>query len=168
MTRAEINKEIGYLAHGKLRMAEDDYRTLVYSIDKSSGGFVRNIKDDETANLVLVALRNMVDKKINPTEKQQARNDAQVKFIARLMDFLKWEWRSTSLFILRIVGKSHTSKCTAAELSKVIRGMIAIIDSNIESGKLVLSPAKLKEYRFKTHFHRVQNKTKSQQKEIQS
>lgn len=165
MNRSELNKKIGALVHGKLKLDEEIYRQIVYSIDPKSGGFVRNC-DDEHANLVLLSLERLIEKKSTPREHKK--NEQQIKFIARLMDFLKWEWRSTSLFILRIVGKSHTSKCTAAELSKVIRGMIAIIDSNIESGKLVLSPAKLKEYRFKTHFHRVQNKTKSQQKEIQS
>lgn len=157
MTRAEINKEIGFLAHGKLRMAEDDYRTLVYSIDKSSGGFVRNIKDDETANLVLVALRNMVDKKINPTEKQQARNANKEAMIAKLMDHLNWKWSNTSSFMMKIVKKNHTSKCSGEELHKVIRGMISIIDKNLRDGTLQWSEAKKKEYYYKTHSARKQN-----------
>ncbi len=155
MTRTEINKEIGFLAHGKLKLHKEDYRTIVHSIAPESGGFVRNIKDDETANLVLLHLRNLADKKNNPSSKEQKRNDAQERFIARLMDHLNWKWSNTASFIKKITGKTHTSKCNSSELSKVIRGMIDIIDQDIATGKIVMSDAELKEYKYKTHFHRT-------------
>ncbi|MBI2427506.1 MAG: hypothetical protein HYV29_01665 [Ignavibacteriales bacterium] len=164
MIRSQINKEIGFLAHGKLKLADDVYRTIVRSIAPESGGFVRNIKDDETANLVLLHLRNLADKKKNPSTREQKKNDAQERFIARLMDHLKWKWSDTSSFMLKIVKKSHTSKCDTTELSKVIRGMISIIDKDIDAGKIRMSDAELKEYRYKTHFHRKQKSEISSQK----
>lgn len=154
MTRTQINKEIGFLAHGKLKLADEDYRTIVRSICEESGGFVRNIKDDETANLVLLHLRGLVDKRSNPSVKEQKKQSDQERFIARLMDHLGWTWSDTSRYMMDKVKKSHTSKCSTEELSKVIRGMIATIDHHIEKGKITMSDAELKEYRYKTHFHR--------------
>lgn len=168
MTRTQINKEIGFLAHGKLKLHEEDYRTIVHSIAPESGGFVRNIQDDETANLVLIHLRNLADKRSNPSVKEQKKNEAQERFIARLMDHLNWKWSDTSSFMMKIVKKSHTSKCDTTELSKVIRGMIDIIDQDIAKGKIVMSEAELKEYRYKTHFHRSNNQRHAERSEASS
>lgn len=162
MTRSQINKEIGYLAHGKLKLHEDDYRTIVSSISPESGGYVRNIKDDETVNLVLLHLRQLAAKKKYPSAREQKKNEAQERFIARLMNHLKWKWSDTSSFMMKIVKKSHTSKCDSSELSKVIRGMISIIDQDIAAGKIRMSEAELKEYRYKTHFHRRHSQINAQ------
>ena len=160
MTRTEINKKIGVLVHAKLKLAEDDYRQIVYNIDSNSGGFVRNC-DDEHANLVLLSLQQLHDKK--STSREEKKNDRQEAIIARLMDHLKWNWGNTAQFIFKICKKHHTSKCTSGELSKVIRGMIAIIDKDIASGKLVLSESQLKEYRFKTHFQRINSQSNTEE-----
>jgi hypothetical protein len=156
MTRAETNKRIGYLVHAKLRLAEEDYRQIVYNIDQKSGGFVRNC-DDESANLVLLSLERLVEKKSSVRE--QKKNDQQHRFIARLMDYLHWHWSDTASFLAKITGKHHTSQCTSGELSKVIRGMISIIDKDIDAGKIIFTPEKLKEYRYKTHFHRINSQS---------
>jgi hypothetical protein len=156
MERSELNKKIGVLVHAKLKLNEDVYRQIVYNIDQNSGGFVRNC-DDEHANLVLLHLQHLVDK--TKSHKEINKQSDQERFIARLMDHLNWRWSNTAQFMIRLVKKSHTSKCSASELSKVIRGMIAIIDKDIESGKIVMSDSELKEYRYKTHFHRRQSQT---------
>ncbi|MDP1675687.1 MAG: hypothetical protein Q8L88_02385 [Bacteroidota bacterium] len=154
MTRSELNKQIGVLVHAKLKLDEDIYRQIVYSIDNNSGGFVRNC-DDETANLVLIHLQRLADKKYS-THEVNKQSD-QEKFVARLMDYLKWNWSNTSQFIFKITGKHHTSKCSTTELSKVIRGMVAIIDKDIECGKIVLhGETKMKYYRY-TKNHRTKS-----------
>jgi hypothetical protein len=156
MTRPELNKKIGVLVHAKLKLNEDVYRQIVYNIDQNSAGFVRNC-DDEHANLVLLHLQQLIDKK--QSHKEIKKQSDQERFIARLMDHLNWRWSNTSQFMMKIVKKSHTSKCSASELSKVIRGMIAIIDKDIESGKIVMSQSELSQYRYKTHFHRRHSQT---------
>jgi hypothetical protein len=151
MTRSELNKQIGVLVHAKLKLDEDVYRQIVYSIDNNSGGFVRNCNDDY-ANLVLIHLQRLADRKFS-TREVNKQND-QEKFIARLMDYLKWNWKDTAHFMMKIVKKTHTSKCNAAELSKVIRGMVAIIDKDIEAGKIILhGETRIKYYRY-TKNHR--------------
>jgi len=148
MTRTELNKKVGVLVHVKLKgvLSEDDYRTIVHSIDNKSGGFLRNC-DDEHANLVLLHLQQLVDRK--HSVKEVIKQSDQEKFIARLMEYLNWRWTDTSSFIRRVTGKHHTSKCDTAELSKVIRGMIAIIDKDIAAGKITLSgEIKTKYYRY--------------------
>jgi hypothetical protein len=67
------------------------------------------------------------------------------------MEYLSWNWASTAAFCKRITGKDDTRKCTTAELRKVIRGMIAIIEQNIQSGKLTLSTER------QIHFKRIAN-----------
>jgi hypothetical protein len=158
MTRSEINKRIGVIVHATLKLNEDHYRTIVHSIDNNSGGFVRNC-DDETANLVLIHLQQLVEKKFSKHE--VIKQNDQEKFIARLMDYLKWNWNNTSQFIFKITGKHHSSKCSTDELSKVIRGMVAIIDKDIDAGKIILSgETKMKYYRY-TKNHRPQQNERS-------
>lgn len=151
MDRKELNKKIGRLVHATLRLDEEMYRQIVFNVDSKSGGFVRNC-DDEHANLVLLTLQNMAERRTSPKEVQQ--HSDQERFIARLMDHLNWRWSDTASFMMRIVKKSHTSKCTPGELSKVIRGMIAIIDQDIAHGKITMTQTELKQYRFKTRHQR--------------
>lgn len=148
MDRKELNRKIGALAFGKLHLAEDDYRTIVASIDPKSGGHVTSC-DDEHANLVLIALRRIAEK--NPP---QQKNVKQHNFIARLMDHLKWNWKNTADFCRHQTGKNSTRACTAFELTKIINGMISIIDHDIAVGKLQLSPQQLKDYQRHTKRHR--------------
>lgn len=157
MTRNELNKKVGLLVHVKLKgvMSEDDYRNIVHSIDNNSGGFLRNC-DDEHANLVLLHLQHLADRK-HSTKEVIKQND-QEKFIARLMEYLNWRWSDTSTFLRRITGKHHTSKCTTSELSKAIRGMIAIIDKDVAAGKITLTgETKMKYYRYTQHYRTPAN-----------
>jgi hypothetical protein len=157
MLRKELNKKIGALAFGRLRLSEDIYRQIVVSIDPKSEGHVTRC-DDESANLVLIALRRFAEK--NPLVQT---NVKQHRFIARLMDYLRWNWQDTAVFCHRQTGKKSTRECTAVELTKIVNGMVAIIDGNIASGKLQLSPTELEEY----HRHTKKNRqTKSAQSAI--
>jgi hypothetical protein len=153
MTRSELNQKIGALAFGRLKLDEEFYRTIVASIDPKSEGHVTHC-DDEHANLVLIALRRLADK--NPPHEK---NVAQQKFIARLMDYLKWNWKTTAEFCERQTGKKTTRACTAFELTKTVNGMIAIIDHDIATGRIALSPAALEQYRHYTQHHRSKQST---------
>jgi hypothetical protein len=130
MNRSALNQKIGALAFGRLHLSEEVYRQIVVSIDSKSEGHVTRC-DDESANLVLIALRRLADK--TPVARK---NEAQQRKIARLMDYLKWNWTNTAEFCKRQIGKTSTRSCTPLELTKIINGMVAIIDGNIASGKL--------------------------------
>lgn len=148
MDRKELNRKIGALAYGRLKLDEETYRTIVVSIDPTSEGHVTRC-DDEHANLVLIALRRLAEK--NPP---QQKNVKQHKFIARLMDYLKWNWKNTADFCKRQTGKTTTRACSALELTKIVNGMIALIDRDLFTTKLLLSPEQLKEYYRHTKRHR--------------
>lgn len=157
MTRKELNRKIGALAFGRLKLSEDIYRQIVVSIDSKSEGHVTKC-DDESANLVLIALRRLA-------EKTPAKNVKQQRFIARLMDHLKWNWKQTAAFCKKQTGKHSTRDCTALELTKIVNGMVAIIDGNIGDGTLQLSPAQLSEYKRYTKRNRKTEVEQSKQKE---
>ena len=158
MLRKELNRKIGALAFGRLKLSEDIYRQIVVSIDTKSEGHVTRC-DDESANLVLIALRRLAEKTPQKNVKQQ-------RFIARLMDHLKWNWNQTAAFCKKQTGKNSTRDCTALELTKVINGMVAIIDGNIAAGTLQLSPAQLSEYQRYTKKNRQTKSAQSEQSAI--
>jgi hypothetical protein len=84
------------------------------------------------------------------------KNPQQQKFIARLMEYLKWDWAATADFCMKVTGKRTTKACNAAELSKIIRGMIAIIDHDITKGKIVLNHTERFNYDHYSKLHREQ------------
>ncbi len=160
MIRSELNRSIGALAYGRLKLDEETYRTLVASIDPKSEGHVTRC-DDEHANLVLLTLRQIASN--NPVGQKNAR---QHKFIARLMDHLKWNWTDTAKFCHRQTGKKTTRACNAFELTKIVNGMIALIDRDIASGKLQLSPEQLSAYERHTKRHRRMNASTKQKETV--
>ena len=117
------------------------------------------IDEAKSANLVLIALRRLAEKTPQKNVKQQ-------KFIARLMDHLNWNWNQTAAFCKKQTGKNSTRDCTALELTKVINGMVAIIDGNIAAGTLQLSPAQLSEYQRYTKKNRQTKSAQSEQSAI--
>jgi hypothetical protein len=153
-SRTELNRKIGALAFGRLRLNEEDYREIVASIDPKSDGHVTQC-DDDHANLVLIALRRLA-----VTHPPKQTDTRQNKFIARLMQHLNWNWKNTADFCKHQTGKDSTRSCSSAELTKIVNGMIAIIDHDIAGGKLVLSPAALAEYRRHTQHHRTTQQKK--------
>lgn len=149
--RKQRNHEIRALAHGTLGLDEDTYRSVVESITGK-----RHVTqcDDEEANLIYIALKRMKDNQ--GAGPRIEKNGRQQKFIARLMDYLKWDWSATAAFCEKVTGKRSTKACNAAELSKVIRGMIAIIDHDLEQGKILLTHTQKFDYQRYTTLHRDQ------------
>jgi hypothetical protein len=147
MNRTELNRKIRAIAHGVLHLDEESYRQVVLNVDFNSQGHITRC-DIEHANLVLLVLRRMVEKrKIRRDSTSFPSNFRQHKFIARLMQYLGWTWKDTAAFCLRQTGKRSTKACTAAELSKVILGLIGIINGKIEKGEITLSEAEMFAYR---------------------
>lgn len=140
MTRAELIKKI-HVQKRDLSLDDDNYRLILESL---SGRRSCADMDDEHLNLVSLALSKMLDNR--GTRPGLRKNPNQQAFIARLMDYLHWNWSNTATFCERLTGKKSTKACSAAELSKIIRGMIAIIDQDIEKGKLGLSHTQRFEY----------------------
>src|ERR1043166_7369196 len=103
MTRKELNHNIRALAHGRLGLDEETYRMVVESVTGK-----RRISqcDDEEANLVMLALRKMQDNQGSTAAVKK--NPDQHRFIARLMEYLKWDWGNTAGFCEKITGKKST------------------------------------------------------------
>lgn len=152
MTRNKFIQRIHVLKRD-LGLDDETYRTVLDSVAGKTS--CTNLEEEEL-NLVLLALEKM-SRGGNGATSVTLRNQRQQRFIARLMDYLGWTWKQTSHFCVRQTGKRSTRSCNAAELSKVIIGMIRLIDEDIEKGRLKLSPEKLEEYRRYTKMQRGMN-----------
>lgn len=157
--RKRLNQRIGALAFGRLKLDKETYRSIVAAIDEKSDGHLTRC-DDENANLVLLALERMLSGGAMPATSVTLKNQRQQKFIARLMDYLGWTWKDTARFCLHQTGKSTTRACDAKDLSKIVIGMIRIIDERIERGQIMLTPEQLAEYHRHTKLDRPANQPK--------
>jgi hypothetical protein len=156
--RKKLNQRVGALAFGRLKLDEETYRMIVSSIDEQSEGHLTRC-NDENANLVLLALERMVSGGAIGATSVTLKNQRQQKFIARLMDYLGWTWKDTARFCLHQTGKRSTKDCNAGELSKVIIGLIRIIDDRIAKGLLKLSPDQSDGYHRHTKLERQKDES---------
>lgn len=156
MTRKQLNHNIRALAHGTLGLTEDEYRTIAAAVDPRSEGHITKC-DDEHANLVYMRLKKMASTSQSQTHAQERQH----RMIARLMEYLRWTWGDTASFCLRVTGHRTTKQCSAAELSKVIRGMVSIIDQDVEKGKIQLTHTEKFEYERHVKHHRQTRKEES-------
>ena len=148
MTRNDFIKKIHVLKRD-LSLDDDTYRLVLYNVtEKTSCCHL----DEERLNLVYLAFKKMLDNQgvSGPVRK----NPNQHRFIARLMDHLKWNWDNTPDFCIKITGKRSTKSCNPAELSKIIRGMVAVIDHDIALGKIQLNHTQRFEYERAVKHHR--------------
>ena len=161
MDRKTLIKEVHTLAYGRLHLTEEEYREVVEGATGQKS--VKELLANEIEK-VLVALRRFnVGMPGRPPARGERgdrhRNFPHHRSIARLMDYLGWKWESTAKFCERITGKTDTRDCDAAELRKVCLGMVALIEQNLVSGKLVLPPARLAEFRFYNKLHQKAEET---------
>jgi hypothetical protein len=154
MTLKQLNHKVRALAHGTLGLTEDEYRTIVAAVDPRSDGHITHCGDEE-ANLVLLQLRRMLD----VSGRRGSRARSQEKMIARLMEYLRWNWQDTAHFCYKITKHRTTRLCNAAELSKVIRGLVAIIDHDLELGKITMTEVERVEYERHVKHHRIHAET---------
>ncbi len=165
--RKKLNQRVGALAFGRLKLDEETYRMIVASIDEKSEGHLTRCSD-ENAGLILLALERMAAGGKDATS-VIVKNPRQHRFIARLMDYLGWTWKDTARFCFHQTGKHSTKACDAKDLSKIVLGMIRIIDDRIEKGVIRLSADELAEYHHHTRLERTRNskpETQNSQAEV--
>jgi hypothetical protein len=157
VSRKQLNHNIRAFAHGTLKLDEETYRDVIRSVTTNK----EHITDCtmQEAELVLMALRRFRGGQLGGRQRGNGTgtagiNEPQHNVITHLMEYLNWNWGHTAKFCKRITGKSNTRLCSAAELVKLTQGMIAIVNQNIESGRLRLSPDELAKYRLHTQPHR--------------
>lgn len=155
LDRKKLNQRVGALAFGRLGLDMEIYRTIVASMDEKSEGHLTRCTD-ENAQLILLALDRMAAGGKGATT-VVVKNPGQQKFIARLMDYLGWSWKDTARFCKHQTGKRSTKACNAGEMTKIIIGMIRIIDDRIEKHILLLTPKEFADYQHHTRLHRTQN-----------
>ena len=138
--RAKLIRQVHVLAYSRLKLTEEEYRLIVETVTHETS--VKDLPASEIEK-VLVALRRIPMGELGGHHADGAGRQhsiaLQQRLIAHLMEYLAWNWASTASFCKRITGKDDTRSCTSAELRKLIRGMIAIIEQNIASGKLTLT-----------------------------
>ena len=156
MERKALIGKVHAIAFGELKLDRETYEIVV---EGATGA--RSVKDLPSTEIekVLVALRRFQRTGTGRPPTRGARtgqhqNVPQHKKIARLMDYLRWNWTATAKMCNRITGKSDTRDCDAIELRKLILAMIQMVDQNIESGKLVLTPQQTAEFRFYSQLHK--------------
>jgi phage gp16-like protein len=133
MTRNDFIKKIHVLKRD-LSLDDDTYRLVLYNVtEKTSCCHL----DEERLNLVYLAFKKMLDN-VGRTS-SSTKNPNQHRFIARLMDHLKWSWVDTASFCERIVGKKSTKACNPSELSKLIRALIGVIDFKLDHGEITMT-----------------------------
>lgn len=153
IARKQLNHRVRAMAHGRLKLDEESYRDIVRAVDQKSDGHISRC-DDEHANLVLKVLERMLERNPQGTSSQKIANEHQQKLIARLMYCLGWNWGQTSFFCERQTGKKSTRDCSAKELSKVILGMIRIVESDIKRGRTSLTAKEIEDFRSHTRQYR--------------
>lgn len=148
MTRTDLIKKIHVLKHAA-NLDDENYRTILHAVTgKSSSANM----DEEELNLCILALKKFCIAAMRKNERQH-------KMIARLMQHLNWKWSNTAKFCERITHKNNTRLCTTQELNNLIRGLIGVIDHDLKTGKIIMTPAALQEYHFKTNSHRSHSST---------
>jgi phage gp16-like protein len=150
MTRSTLIKRIHVLKRD-LNLDDDTYRSILASI--ADGKTSCKDIDLEYLNLVYIALERLAQKMV---QSRITRNDRLQKKIAKLGYLLGWNWQAIANFIKRETGGRHisTRSCNALELTKVINGMVSIIDDRLSTGELKLSEKDIKDFLKNTQTHK--------------
>jgi len=150
MTRGQINSRAHALA-AKLGIDDAAFQEIVRAHDMNAEGHISKCTEFNALAVVgylETQLKIAGTRKVDGTKKQQS-------MIPHLMEHLGWSWSGTASFCKRITGKSDTRECGTAELSKVIRGMIAIIDKKLEAGEITMNHTQKFEYDRHTKAYRA-------------
>ena len=147
MTRNTLIQRIHTLKRD-LAFNDDTYRSVLESITGKRS--CRDI-DDEYLNLVYQTLNSQFQKTIQT----RVRKNVQLqKKISKLGYLLNWNWTRISEFCQQQIGKKSTQSCSAAELNKIINGMIAVIDDKLAKNELKLSQKDLQDFLYYTQRHK--------------
>lgn len=150
MTRSTLIKRIHVLKRD-LCLDDETYRSILSSI--ANGKTSCKDIDLEYLNLIYQALERLSQK---TNQSRITRNDRLQKKIAKLGLLLNWSWQDIANFIKRETGGKHisTRSCNAAELAKIINGLVSIINDRLSTGNLKLSEKDLKDFLKYTQTHK--------------
>jgi phage gp16-like protein len=148
--RAGLLKRIHVLKR-ELSFDDETYRTVLQSI---TGKRSCSDIDDEYLDLVCKSLEGQLKKTVQTRVRQNVQLERK---IAKLGYILRWNWHDIAGFCLKETGKRTTRSCNTFELNKVVNGMIAVIDSRMESGVIAMPPSQLSDYLRHTHNRRIKN-----------
>jgi hypothetical protein len=150
-TRTALIQRIHVLKH-ELSLDDETYKEILGAI--ADGRTSCTQLGDEELNLVKIAMERMMNGR-DGSKSVSRKNPKQHNRIAKLGYILNWDWRDIARFCKKQTGKSSTQKCSAADLTKVINGMVAIIDDRLAKGSLVLPHDDLALYLKYTQQHRT-------------
>lgn len=133
-------------------VAEEDYRTILASC--SNGKTSCRDMDDEYLNLVKQTFERLYAKQQHglPGGNKLSREESK---IAKLGILLGWSWHDIANFVKRQTEgrKISTKSCTPAELTKVINGMVELINDGLTKGTLQLAHPDLEKFLKYTQQH---------------
>lgn len=157
--RKRLNHNIRAFAHGTLKLDEETYRQVIRDVTMNREHITQCT--DQEAELVLIALRRFHAGRLVAAPKgdlpgrppTQTGLERQHTILPRLMEILRWDWKSTAGFCKKVTGRNRTDKCSPAELAKVIAGMVQIVEHDIALGKITMTPEELAAFRRHTQPH---------------
>ena len=125
-----------------LMLSDENYKIILESI---SGKFSCADIDDEYLNIIKQQMEGMFDR-MHAGSSLKLTNAQEHKKIAKLGYLLGWNWNDIAGFCFKEVKKKSTQSCTAAELGKIINGMIALINDGLATGKITLVHRDLEDF----------------------
>lgn len=148
MSRNSLIQRIHVLKRD-LSLDEETYRVILRSI---SGRDSCAVIDDEYLNLIKQQLEGMLNR-MRAGSSLVLKNANEHRKIAKLGYLLGWSWHDIAGFCFKEVGRRSTHNCNAAELGKIINGMIALINDGLTRGTLKLAHPDLKDFLKYTQSH---------------
>jgi len=133
----------------QLLLDEETYRTVLMSI--SGKNSCKGI-DLEYLNIIKQSLEGLLQRQ-RLGSSLKLTNAAEHRKIAKLGYLLGWSWPDIAGFCFKEVKKKSTQSCTAAELGKIINGMVNIINDKIADGSLTLPHSDLVSFLKYTQSH---------------
>jgi phage gp16-like protein len=150
MDRNSIIKRIHVLKRD-LDLDEDTYGDVLGAISDGRTSCVQ--LDEEELNLVRIALERQLAGRQSGTSTTR-KNAKQQDRIAKLGFLLQWSWRDIAGFCEKQTGKRSTRSCNASQLTKVINGMVQVINDKLAAGTLTLPHSDLQKFLDLTQSHR--------------
>jgi hypothetical protein len=140
--RNALIQRIHVLKHDLL-LDDETYKTILASCSNGKTS-CRDI-DDEFLNLIKQQLEGMLSR-VRAGSSLKLTNAREHAKISKLGYLLGWSWNDIAGFCFKETGKKSTHQCNAAELGKIINGMIALINDGLSTGKIKLILPDLKSF----------------------
>ena len=148
MGRNDLIKRIHCLKRD-LMLDDDSYREILQSIaGKDSCAQI----DDEYLNLIKQQMEAMLQR-MRLGSSLTLKNQNEHRKIAKLGYLLNWNWHDIAGFCFKETGKKSTQQCDSSELSKIINGLVALIQDGLAKGTVKLAHPDLQAFLKYTQSH---------------